>query len=61
MLEILDFLLGRISDDNVNNFSILLEVLNDLSPSDGGVELVDKNLVIIIVSTDIEIIVTNFY
>lgn len=61
MLEILDFLLGRISDDNVNNFSILLEVLNDLSPSDGGVELVDKNLVIIIVSADIEIIVTNFY
>ncbi len=61
MLEILDFLLGRISDDNVNNFSILLEVLNDLSPSDRGVELVDKNLVIIIVSADIEIIVTNFY
>lgn len=61
VLKILNFLLSRISDNNINNITKLLEIFNNLGPCDRRIKFVDENLIIIIVSTDIEIIVTNFY
>lgn len=58
---LLIFILGWLSDYDINNFSELLEVIDDLLPGGVGVELVNKNLIIVVVSTNVNIICANFY
>lgn len=61
MFEILSLFLSRLRDDNVDNFAELLEILDNLRPRDGGVELIDENLVIVVIPSDVQVILTDFY
>lgn len=65
MLDILSFIFCRLSNYNVNNFTKLLEVIDDLLSNGIGIaignDLVNKNLVIMIVSANMDSIIANFY
>lgn len=61
VLEALCFLVGRLSDNNIHNFPVLLEIIDDLGAGDGGVQLIYEYLVIIVVAADVEVVVTDFY
>lgn len=65
MFWILSFVFGRFSNDNIDNLAKLLEVINDLL-SNGiriviGDDFVNKNLIVMVVSANVNSIVTNFY
>lgn len=61
MLKISIFLISGLSDNNIDDFTKLLEVLNDLRPTNSIVKLVDEYLIVMVVSADVDSTVADFY
>ena len=61
VLKVLFFLFSRVSNYNVDNWSELGKILNNLIARNWRIKFIDKNLIIIVIPADIQSIITYFY